>query len=136
VPQIGPFDAAILANDTSDVTPVDLRRFTPGALSRGLVAAGTWAAVTVPAPYVVLPAKPRTRTGRATGTRAVDAIGLITSIRVRVAGDVDLGKPDRLLYSGRWWTAVDCRDWVEQSNYFAATFEIADEPEGEGALPI
>lgn len=131
MPQLGPFDTTLAALDTSDVAPAQLYRYTPGAIDRGRPAEGTWAQVTLAAPYVILPAKPTDRMRRATGGRRSAAVALICATRVRVAGDVALGKPDRLLYQGVWWVAVDCRDWVDQSNYFAVTFEQADEPESQ-----
>ena len=134
MPQIGPFGGAIAAHDTSDVTPVTLRRWTPGTSDRGIIRDGSWAEVAVAAPYVVLPAKPTVRARRSGGTREVAAVGLICATRVQVAGDT-LGKPDRLYHDGKAWIALDCRDWIPQAGYFAATFEQADEPEGEGALP-
>lgn len=134
MPLIGPFGAAIAAHDTSDLTPVTLRRHSPGTSDRGIIRGETWSDVEVARPYVVLPAKPVIRVRREGGTREVAAVGLICATRVHVVGTA-LGKPDRLLHDGRWWIALDCRDWVAQAGYFAATFEAADEPEGEGALP-
>lgn len=53
MPQIGPFGDTIAAHDTSDVTPVTLRRWTAGTSDRGRVRDGSWAVVAVVAPYVV-----------------------------------------------------------------------------------
>lgn len=133
MPQIGPFGDAVAAHDTSDVTPVTLRRWTAGTSDRGIVRDGSWADVAVAAPYVVLPAKPITRARREGGTREVAAVGLICATRTLTAGG-PLGKPDRLYYDGRTWVCQDCRDWIGAAGYFAATFALADEPEGEGAL--
>lgn len=131
MPQIGPFDATLAALDTSDVTPAQLWRYAPGEIDRGRPLPGTWSQTELARPYVVLPAKPTDRTRRPTGGRRSAAIGLICATRVHVAGELALGKPDRLLYQGVWWAAVDCRDWLDQSNYFAATFEQTDEPAGQ-----
>lgn len=131
MPQLD-FDAAIAANDTSDVDPVELHRYAPGGTSPGGRALdGAWAPVEVPRPYVVLPAKPIERARRGTGTRKVEAVGLICRTRVQVAGAVPLGKHDRLLRDGRWWVAHSAADWLRGSNYYTATFYLADEPEGE-----
>jgi hypothetical protein len=131
VPQIGPFGPTLEALDTSDVTPAQLHRYAPGLIDRGRPLPGVWAQAELARPYVIMPAKPSERTRRPTGGRLTAAIALISATRINVAGAVALGKPDRLLYQGAWWNAVDCRDWLDQGDYFAATFERVDEPEGQ-----
>ncbi len=130
MPEIGPFSPAIMALDTADVTPVTLWRFTPGTSDRGIVRTGAYASIACAAPYVVLPAKPVVRARRGGGTREVAAVGLICATRVQVAGEA-FGKPDRLYHDARWWVAYDCRDWLGAAGYFAATFELVDEPESQ-----
>ncbi len=131
MPEIGPFTDNIAAHDVSDIIPATLSRYSPAGIDRGRPLPGIWIEGPLAGPYVVLPVKATERTRRVQGARADGALGLILAHRIRVAGDVALGKPDRLLCQGRWWIAAECVDWIDQSGYFAATFALADEPEGQ-----
>ena len=122
------FDKTIAANDTSDVDPVELHRYASGGSSPGgRVLPGVWVPVQLPRPYVVLPAKMIERTRRGAGTRKLEAVGLICRTRVQIVSGPG-GKPDRLQRDGRWWVAHSAGDWLRGSNYYTATFYLADEP--------
>lgn len=132
MPQIGPFGDSVAALDTSDVSPVALSRYAPGALDRGRPLPGEWSALALPAPYVWLPAAPSIRAEANRGARPRERRGLISVVRCRSAETAPpLGKADRATAEGREWVCVDSRDWIAQAGYHAAVFELADEPPGQ-----